>query len=285
MNRYAPELIGSNFGFQNYSLDYFIGGMAELGLKTIEFWAIQEHFDFLGGGTSASAQIVRKLGSSGLEVHCLTIEQVMYPINIASTDTDFRRRSIDHFKRAAELASDLAAPLMFVTTGRGLLDIPREETWKRSVASMQEIVQYAGTRGVTCVLEPLQPHESELVNSVSDLAQFLVEVDDARLQVVLDTVAMAVAGDTVEDYFTAFGDKIGHVQFVDGTPAGHLAWGKGNLALDEYARQIQRHGYRGKVAFEVFGPTSYRRAPVVGLKSCLESYTLAVGVNDGGVPR
>lgn len=276
MNRYAPELIGSNFGFHHYSLEYFLGGMAELGLESIEFWAIAQHYDFLGGGPSAAARIMQKINSSGLQVHCLTLEQVMYPINIASADGGLRARSVEHFKRAADLASGLGAPLMFVTTGQGLLDVPRETTWNRSVESIQEIVQHASSCGVTCVLEPLQPHESDLVNSLSDMVHFLSDVDDDRLQVVLDTVAMAAAGDTVDDYFTAFGDRVGHVQFVDGTPAGHLAWGEGNLPLAKYARRIQEHGYRGKVAFEVFGPPSYRQDPIAGLRSCLEDYTTAV---------
>lgn len=276
MKQYSPELIGSNFGFDNYSLHYFLEGMSALGLTTIEFWAIASHFDFLGADKTACDELFVRLEDAGVNVHCLTLEQVIYPVNIASPNVRMRQRSVEIFKQVADVAEELGAPLMFLTTGRGLMDTARKVTWERSVQGVREVVNYAASRGVTCVLEPLQPHESDLVNSLSDLVMFLSDVDDDRLKVVLDTVAMATAGDTVDEYFNTFGERIGHVQFVDGTPGGHLAWGEGNLPLADYARTIRNFGYRGKVSFEVFGPSSFRQDPVAGLRDCLASYTAAV---------
>lgn len=41
----------------------------------------------------------------------------------------------------------------------------------------------------------------------------------------VDTCAMGVANETLEDWFTVFGDDIRHMHFVDGNPYGHLIWG------------------------------------------------------------
>lgn len=271
-----PEVVGSNFGFHHHSLDYFLDGMAELGLSSVEFWAVAAHFDFLGGGEREFERVGSRLSDRGIAVHCLTVEQVMYPINIAAAEPGLARRSVDHFRRAADVAAAWGAPLLFLTTGRGMLDEPGQAAWERAVAAVRQIADHAVAAGITCVLEPLQPHESNLANDVDGLARFLADVADPRVQVVLDTVAMAAAGDTVDDYFAAFPGRVGHVQFVDGKPTGHLAWGDGELPLDGYVSDLLRHGYGGKVGFEVFGPPAYREDPVGKLRQCVEGYRRAV---------
>lgn len=285
MPRVVSEIIGSNFGFQHHSLDYFLSSMTELRLSTIEFWAISSHFDFLGGGPKEVERVGTRLADRGLGVHCLTVEQVMYPINIASPEPGLARRSIDHFRRAADVAAAWSTPLLFLTTGRGTRDEPREAGWDRSVSAVNEIAEHAAQAGVTCVLEPLQPHESNLANNLAELERFIADVGDSRLQVALDAVAMAAAGDTVNDYFTAFPGRVGHVQLVDGRPTGHLAWGDGDLPLDGYVLDLLRHGYHGKVSFEVFGPPAYREEPVAKLRQCIEGYrravTRAAGIGPG----
>lgn len=272
----TPELIGSNFGFHHHSLSYFLDSMVELGLSTIELWAIAPHFDFLGGGAAEVERVAARLADRGVGVHCFTVEQVMYPINIAAPEPGLARRSIDHFRRAADVAACWGAPLLFLTTGRGVRDEPREAGWGRAVTAVQQIVEHAGSGGVTCVLEPLQPHESNLANNLDELTQFVADVGDERVQVALDTVAMAAAGDAVDDYFSAFPGRIGHVQFVDGAPTGHLAWGDGELPLEDYVRDVLRNDYGGKVSFEVFGPPAYREDPVGKLRQCVQGYRRAV---------
>lgn len=272
----VPEVIGSNFGFHHHSLDYFLDSMAELDLTAIELWTTASHFDFLGGGTAEVERVGQRLADRGIDVHCLTVEQVMYPINIAAPEPGLARRSADHFRRAADVAAAWGAPLLFLTTGRGMRDEPREAAWERSVAAVREIVEHAAGAGVTCVLEPLQPHESNLANNLQELSRFVADVGDDRVQVALDTVAMAAAGDTVDGYFAAFPGQVGHVQFVDGRPTGHLAWGDGELPLEDYVRDLLGQGYDGKVAFEVFGPPAYREDPVGRLRQCVEGYRGAV---------
>jgi protein FrlC len=272
----APQVVGSNFGFHQHSFDYFLDGMAELGLHEIELWAVAGHYDFLGGGEEETQRVAGRLAASDIRVHCLTVEQVMYPINVAAADRGLARRSIDHFRRAADVAASWGTPLLFLTSGRGVRDEPREAAWERAVAAVAEIVSHAAQQDVTCVLEPLQPHESNLPNDLTELSRFVADVDDPRLQVALDTVAMAAAGDTVDAYFDAFPGRVGHVQVVDGRPAGHLAWGDGDLPLDSYVADLLRRGYAGKVSFEVFGPPAYREDPLARLHQCISGFTQAL---------
>lgn len=268
----VPQVIGSNFGFHQHSLGYFLSAMKQLGMDKIELWATASHFDFMGGGESEIERVRQRLLDAQVTVECLTLEQVSYPLNIASPEPGLARRSVEHFLRAADAAVRLGSSTLFLTSGRGVRDVSKSESWARAVEAVRRIVSYAGDLGLSCVLEPLQPHESDLVNSLQDLVEFVDAVDDDRLKVVLDTVAMATANDTVADYFSAFPQRVGHVHLVDGTPRGHLAWGDGNLPMNDYVQQLMQHGYSGNISFEIYGPESYRDDPIGILRDCLQRY-------------
>ncbi|GAA2777223.1 sugar phosphate isomerase/epimerase family protein [Nonomuraea dietziae] len=180
---------------------------------------------------------------------------------MASPVTWLRAASIAMFRRAAELAAELGAELLLLTPGRGFEDEPLEAAWRRSVDAVGEIAAYAETLGVACVLEPLQRVESNLVNDSRTLARMLDEIGSSNVGAVLDTVGMAVAGESVDDYFDSLGDRVRHVHLVDGSPAGHLAWGDGRLPLAEYLTALERRGYGGRMTFELFGDGTYAFDP------------------------
>ena len=79
---------------------------------------------------------------------------------------------------------------------------------------------------------------------------------------------MAVAGDTIDDYFDLLGDDVAHVHFVDVAADGttHLAWGDGNRDMRADLDRLVARGYRGVVSAETYdwryfaNPAEYRRA-------------------------
>lgn len=255
------QLTGSNFSYQHRSLDECFDDLAGLGRTSVELWGIAPQFH-VPWASDAEARVVRqKAAARGLEIVCLTPEQVIYPVNIASPDTRLQAASVAMFKRAAELAVELGATRLFLTPGRGFEGEPMEPAWRRSIDALGEITNYAGGLGLNCLLEPLQRVESNLINTSADLARALEDIGAANLAVALDTVAMAVAGETVDDYFSLLGDRVGHVHLIDGTPDGHLAWGDGELPLVEILQGLNRHEYRGWITVELFGDGSYAFNP------------------------
>ncbi|WP_043627349.1 sugar phosphate isomerase/epimerase family protein [Nonomuraea candida] len=262
---------GSNFAYQHLPFERFLDDAADLGRQRLELWGIapQLHVPEL---SDAGARAVRRAAESrGLSVACLTPEQVMYPVNLASPDTGLRARSVAMFRRAAELCAELGAGLLLLTPGRGFEDEPVADAWRRAADAIGEITAYAGTLGVTCVLEALQRAESNLVNDSRALARMISEIGAPNLGAVLDTVAMAVAGESVDDYFDALGDRVRHVHLIDGRPAGHLAWGDGELPLADYLEALERRGYGGLMTFELFGDGTYAMAPRPAVRRCLDA--------------
>ncbi|AIS02147.1 sugar phosphate isomerase/epimerase family protein [Streptomyces glaucescens] len=264
----APRLTGSNFAYQHLRFDRFLDDAVALGRERLELWGIAPHLHIPRVGDAEARDLRRRIEERGLSAYCLTPEQVMYPVNVASPVGWLRAWSIALFRRAAEICAELGAEKLLLTPGRGGEDEPVDAAWRRSVDAIGGIAAYADTLGVTCVLEPLQRVESNLVNDSPTLAAMLDEIGAGRLGAVLDTVTMAVAGETVDDAFAALGDRIQHVHLVDGRPAGHLAWGDGVLPLDDYLRALRRHGYDGWMTFELFGDGTYALDPRAAVERC-----------------
>ena len=105
--------------------------------------------------------------------------------------------------------------------------------------------------GLTLVMESLRAAESNLVNNLPTLEQYLKELDCDNIKPMIDTCAMAVAGEGMEEWFHTFGGEIAHMHFVDGTPHFHLALGDGDRSLGEYMKAIKINKYKGALTQEI----------------------------------
>ncbi|GHC99583.1 TIM barrel protein [Zhihengliuella salsuginis] len=278
------RVAGSNFGYQHLPLERCFDDLAGLGRTAVELWGIAPHAHVPWLDDAAARSIRAAAAARGLQVVCFTPEQVAYPVNLASPDPRLRAESLAMFRRAAELAIELGSDLLFLTSGRGGEDEPRASGWSRAVDGLGEVTGYAAELGLTCVLEPLQRVESNLVTTAADARRMLDDVAAPNLGVVLDTVAAAVAGDTVEDYFSLFGEHVRHVHLIDGAPAGHLAWGDGELSLAEIVAALENHGYAGHATVELFGDGRYAQDPRSALERSLAAIERAGTTAAGPAP-
>jgi len=256
------QLIGANFSFQHYPFAFVAEHLHHMGFRRMELWGCAPHLDLFHDNISRLKEIKNTLRAWQLEVHCFTPEQVLYPINIASGDKAWREASVARFCHAADMAAELGARYLFLTPGRGFENEAPERAWEHCVHSISQIAAYAHTIGLSCLLEPLQRFESNIVNDVASLERIWHEINADNIDIVLDLVAMATAGDKISDYCKRFGERLTHVHIVDGTPSGHLLWGDGHLPLGHWLEQLSEHNFTGTMTFEPFGNGSYALDPV-----------------------
>lgn len=280
MSLSTNQITGSNFSYQHLPFETFLDDMVALDRERLELWGIAPQFHIPQLTAADLLAVRRQLQERQLQIHCITAEQVMYPVNIASSIAWLREQSIALFRRAAQVCAELQAPLLFLTPGRGFENESLGAAWQRSVDAVGEITAYAGSLGVDCVLEPLQRVESNLVNDSPALRRMIDDVGASHLGAVLDTVAMAAAGETVADYHEHLGALIRHVHLVDGRPTGHLAWGDGELPLGSYVAALDDYGYTGHFTFEHFGDGTYAFNPRAALEQSLDAFSEAISGSD-----
>lgn len=77
------------------------------------------------------------------------------------------------------------------------------------------------------------------------------EIDHPNLYMMVDSIAMGKAGESLEDWFGAFKSSIIHMHFLDGAPESHKIWGDGETSLEKEIETMNRYGYTGYLVQEV----------------------------------
>jgi fructoselysine 3-epimerase len=242
--------------YWHYSFEYFLHSLERCQLRNIDFWAGAPHFCYENYKTRSAAdkkilEMRRVIEDRGMKVIILTPEQLNYPINIAGCEESYRQKSLDYFLRNMEDALAFGTNKLFITSGWGLLDEPREDAWKRSVNSLQFLAEKAGNLGITLIIEQLQPYESNLLTTCNDMVRMLEEVNSEALQCCIDVVAMAVVKDELQPFFDRMPGRIHHIHFADGNPSGHYVCGDGNLPLMDYVHTLEANRYNDCLSLEI----------------------------------
>ena len=262
---HQPTAMGIHYLY--YSLDDMLEAQKRAGYESMELWCAVPHVLLTPEGVADRSEVLKAVKHSGMELRCVTPENCMYPWQFAAKGEALISQSFRYFRHGLELAADLESPYMAVNSGWGLALEPPEEAMKRSLDMIFRLCQRAETLGVTLVMETLRPEESNLVTTLAAEQQFLSTLNHSSLKPMVDTCAMAVAGESLEDWFSAFGTELCHMHFVDGTPYGHLAWGDGNRNLQEYAATLTRHNYCGALTQEITDSRYYVNPEAADIQS------------------
>lgn len=261
------KLAGMNLHYLNYSLEYFLNSMVKHEMPNIELWGGFPHLYSEDVTLGQAAQIRKEIECRSLNLVCYTPEQLMYANNIAAKEPEIRKRSIAYYLKNIDISAELGTNLMLMTSGWGYYHEPIEEAWSHSRESLAILARKAKESGVTLLLEPLQPFESNLITNVQSLKRMLREINMDSIKGMLDTVAMAAAGDTVRDYFEALGAELLHIHVIDGTPSGHLAVGDGSLPIGKYLKEIDGFQYDGYLSMELAASSYYTEPDKAFLRS------------------
>jgi protein FrlC len=236
------QIAGMNIHYVNYSLDYFLDAQQRAGFKSIELWCAAPHVWLDHMHYYDAEQIARKIRARELQVQVLTPENCTYPYQFAAKEPEHAVRSFGYFSNGIRLAEELGCKYMEVNSGWGYWNEDREEAWKRSRDMLARLADVAADHGITLVMESIRPEESQLVITVQDAKRMIDEVGSPHLKAMVDTCAMGVANETLEEWFDCLGSDIRHMHFIDGRPYGHLIWGEGLHPLDEAGELLELRG-------------------------------------------
>ena len=129
--------------------------------------------------------------------------------------------------------------------------MPHKEAWNWAAENLYGLGEMAKHYGMTLALEVLRHDESNLVYNLQTLQQMLAELGHESIGGMIDTIPMALAGESPAQYLETLGEKLVHVHFIDGAPRGHLAWGDGILDMKQYLKEFSTCGYEGYLSLEI----------------------------------
>ena len=254
-----PQLAVMNISHRYFDLEEFFSSASASGYTCCELWTGAMHLYVDCHGYDSLEQVRELSQRYGVRIVGLCPEQ--------------------NNPKPWNIAAELGAEQVMVSSGWAFLNEPIEDAWGRSASMLRAIAEHAGERGVRLVLEALQPVESMIVNSAADTKRMIEAVDHPALKACLDLGAMAVAGDTIDDYFDLLGDDVAHVHFVDVAADGttHLAWGDGDRNMRADLDRLVARGYRGVVSAETYD-WRYFADPAAADAQVMAEYRRAIDV-------
>lgn len=251
MNFTRASFPGMNLHHSRFPFDHFIESLSRAGYETFEFWCGSPHFSMDAQGFDPVPPIARKARAAGLQPVSVTSPSFQRQYQCAVNSGSPAQDSFAYFSNGIRVAAELECKIMTVNSGWGLAGEAAEEAWKRSRDMLRRLAEFAGSQGVTLALESLRSDETNLVRNLETAMRMIEEVGHPRLCAMVDTIAMGAAGETLQQWFDAFGPRLVHMHFLDGDPFVHLAWGDGNYPLAAMLNTIAANGYKGYLVQEI----------------------------------
>lgn len=174
-------------------------------------------------------------------------------MHLTTPDASVRRKTWDYFARLVDLAADLAEePVMVLGSSKQRAAIDGA-TVADAVGHLTEglhrLAPSAKTRRVTILMEPLAPHQCNVVHTFDQAMQIVRAVDSPAVQTILDTHNTAAETMPLDDLIRRYFAWIRHVHLneLDGKRPG-----AGNFPFPIVLRTLKELSYQGWLSVEVF---------------------------------
>ena len=193
-----------------------------------------------------------RLDSIGLERTIVTVRGE--EDNPISSDPAVRALGVANNKEALDNAAAVGAQSLVgpyhsalgIFSGAG----PTEDEWKWGVDSMRQVAEHAGSVGVMLGVECLNRFETYLLNTHSDAARFVREVNHPNCRMMYDTFHSNIEEKNIAAAIRSCQDVLTHVHISENdrsTP------GTGNVNWQENFDTLMEVGYDGWMVVEAFG--------------------------------
>jgi sugar phosphate isomerase/epimerase len=246
------QLCINNFTYRRYSFDYFLRAAKRLGFENIELSGCHPHFTRYEAEVFPTEAFAAKIRAEGLKVPVIEPEQNFLPVNIASEQEYLRKASIEALSFYIRRAGVFSCDKVIIYPGKGMMDFPLEGSRKLACESIRELADEAGKYGVTLLLQNVSTFISGLTPNSSALAAMLDEIDDDSIGLSINSCAVAAGGETMEDYFVRFGDRIKAVQLSNSDDEDEqLEIADGDQDFEAHVRTLKKYGFNGPVALEI----------------------------------
>lgn len=117
------------------------------------------------------------------------------------------------------------------------------------VKNLGQLSAYAGDRGVTMGIEPLNRFETSFINLTEQVIEVVDRVDHPACQIMLDTFHMNIEEKALGDAIRLAGPRLVHLHACENDRG---APGSGNVAWNDVAQALSDINYDGPVVIESF---------------------------------
>lgn len=247
------QLVGMNQHYRRYPYEMYLDSMCSCGIQHLEMWCGAPHFMLDPYGFSNPDTFEHEARARGLSYVSLCAPSMQWQHQYGAVKGERQKLAAAYYKNGVQVAAALGCKMISINAGWGFEGEPYNDIVKRSIETVSNVADFAQAQGITLALETLQPIESNIVLTLEQAAAYYQELNHPAVKMMIDTVAIGVAGETVEQWFQTFGENIQHCHLVDGAPSGHRVFGDGEFSLQEILHAFATNEYTGYFTMELGG--------------------------------
>ena len=216
---------------------------AELGYKGVEL-ALRSAEDIDPG------ELDVLLADSGMEVCGISTGQVYAEYGFSLTDTDPVRmeKLIKIFFGLIDLASGYGQKINLGRVRGNLDEKDREKSWKTFAESIRKVCDYAASKGVDLLLEPVNRYELNFINNLEDGHKLLESLEISNLWLMADVFHMNIEDASITGELAKYYEWVKYLHFAD---SNRLAPGWGHTDFESIISLLQEKKYDGWISFEM----------------------------------
>ena len=214
-------------------------GQTEVG--AFEFWTFSE---------KDMPAMLAAQAETGLACAGLVLEP---PFSLVFRETE--QALVEGVQKSVQVAKQLGAPGLILTTGNVLADESWDTTFRRARRRLRTLAAVCEDVGLKIFIEPLNPivdHQGYWLTTMSQAADLVAEVDNPALTILYDLYHQQITEGNLIDNLRTYLPLVGHIHTA-GVPGRHeLVGGENDYGV--LFAEIDRLGYEGHVGLE-FRPT------------------------------
>ena len=259
------QIAAMNQHYRNWSLETFLRVQEELGFESLELWLGPPHFYLDRLRCDDCGAVRKKAEAHHLHIVAVTSSSFAWQYQYAASPREIWESARAYFQNGIRAAAELGAKIMTVNSGWGTRDEPVEDSARRSEEMLRDLAEFAWAHGVTLALESLTSAETKIADTLEKTRRLWKQVDHPGLKLMADTVALGYQGESLEQWFEAFGDNLIHTHFVDMAQSAksddHLIWGDGDFSLPSMLETLKKYNFKGYLSQEIVADR-YRENPM-----------------------
>ena len=175
-------------------------------------------------------------------------------LHIHTRDDAVRRRTVDYLKALIDFAGDVGAPVMVFGSPkqRTLEDGDVVGAWERTCDAFRSVLPTLEARKVTLCQESLPAPEADFIQTATEAARMVREIDHPRFRLMLDTKSMCAEDRPPAEIIREFCPLVEHYHANDANRRGP---GFGDTDFVPIAAALAECDFAGYVSVEVFDYT------------------------------
>jgi len=240
--------------FRRYPLEFCLQVAERYGFDGVEIWAGRPHAFPDDIDKAAIAEINSWKKNYHQEIPMLTGNFIGTNYRVTATKGKERQEAVDLYKKHIDVAQAVGSPYVQVVTDHPGYMIDPEEIWKATVDSFVQLCDYAATKDVKIVVEPLTPMESPVICTTTDVLRLFKDVNRDNLETMLDVCPPMVTFEPFSDYFTKLNPRMNYIHICnnDAKSDAHVRLENGEIPVEDMFSVFKNWGYDGFVTTELY---------------------------------